>query len=195
MALKRKDGSTRRWPTSRKTCTGFPRRTSTTASVPSWPVRNDISLSWTTTTQPTCSAATAIAGAPTCSCRWCADRYGPDLVSRLVHSRCAERRTSRRLPARRSRAFIAAGRSSLYQSGIEGEVEVPKPARGTFRVCRPGAAGRSRVTRALAARGSRPSPVDRWTALGTSSHFIIVEVRPPVRSRSRFPAHLRPSFK
>ena len=50
----------------RRLAAGFRLRISTTASVRFWQRRSDISLSWTTTTRPTCSAAMEIAGARIC---------------------------------------------------------------------------------------------------------------------------------
>ncbi len=111
--------------------------------------------------------------------RWCAERHGPDLVSRLVHSSL---RGTANLEAATGSTFAGLYRRwslSLYQSGIEGEVKAPKTAArdvtglAALKPLDDREQGGPRCTRVGALH-----PSDRWTALGTSSHFIIVEGSP-----------------
>ena len=108
--------------------------------------------------------------------RWCADRYGPELISRLVHSPL---RGTANLEAATGSTFAALYRRwslSLCQSGPQREVARPDAAlEGTALP----AVARPRDDREQAGprstRVGADHPTDRWTALGTSSHFSIVE--------------------
>jgi hypothetical protein len=108
--------------------------------------------------------------------RWCAENYGPGLVSRLVHSRL---RGTANLEEATGATFANLYRRwslSLCESGWKNTVKGTEPSNQ-------GRAGGA-LARALDAcdlsgprctRVGPEHPIDRWTALGTSSHFIIVE--------------------
>jgi hypothetical protein len=118
--------------------------------------------------------------------RWCADRYGPGLLPTLVRSPL---RGAANLEAATGSSFAALYRSwslALFQSGgqpvasgPEPVASGPKPAGGG-----PDAAAERACKEEWQHAGPRfarvgcDGPPDRWTALGTSSHFVIVDGSP-----------------
>ena len=108
--------------------------------------------------------------------RWCADRYGPDLLGELVHSNL---RGTANLEAATGSTFAGLYRRwslALYQSGLDPDLE------------KPDAAGDGFVSVKIRSphdewelAGPRPTriapggPGDHWSAVGTSSHFVIVD--------------------
>jgi hypothetical protein len=115
--------------------------------------------------------------------RWCADRYGPGLLPALVHSRL---RGTANLEAATGATFAALFRSwsvALAESGQQTPAGEPGPAAAA-----PKHAGDGTDAGAPPARGEMcphagprcarvgcDGPADRWTALGTTSHFVIVD--------------------
>ena len=110
--------------------------------------------------------------------RWCADRYGPDLLSALVHSTL---RGTANLEAATGSTFAGLYRRwslALYQSGLDPDLETPDAA-GTVsfrsRFVRHTTSGSWRALGRLGSLPAVPATVGRPS--GTSSHFVIVEVR------------------
>jgi hypothetical protein len=108
--------------------------------------------------------------------RWCADRFGPDLISRLVHSNlrgvanleAATGSTFAGLYRRWSMALFLSGLQSEWQAGAlnsDGFVSI-----NTRAPCEEWELAGPRYTR-LSPDGNS----DGWCALGTSSHFAVVE--------------------
>jgi hypothetical protein len=108
--------------------------------------------------------------------RWCTDRFGPELLAALVHS---DLRGVANLEAATGSTFASLFRRwslAVYQSGWATDAARPRSAgdgyrsvnmrapRGEWELAGP------RFTR-IDADGSS----DRWMAVGTSSHFVIVE--------------------
>ena len=112
--------------------------------------------------------------------RWCADRYGMDLVTRLVHSRLergGQSRGSHRLDVRRSVPTLVAG-IVLDRPATRPVMNGPRGRTGSRSInmrapCEEWELAGPRFTRALA-----DGKAGRWSALGTSSHFVVVESSP-----------------
>jgi hypothetical protein len=106
--------------------------------------------------------------------RWCADRYGTDLVSRLVHS---DLRGAANLEAATGSTFAALFRRwslALYSSGLRPASE-KSDADGFVSLsmrapCEEWELAGPRFMRVLPDGNARS-----WSALGTSSHFVVVE--------------------
>ena len=106
--------------------------------------------------------------------RWCVDRHGDAVLDRLIRSNL---RGAANLEAATGRSFAALYREwtvALFLSGLDPESEPPRPT--DYRAIDPRGtiddwvlAG-PRSTRVVA-RGV----VDSWNAVGTSSHFAVVE--------------------
>jgi hypothetical protein len=111
--------------------------------------------------------------------RWCADQYGPDLVARLVHS---QRRGTANLEAATGSTFASLYRRwslALFLSGLQKDGSAREPQADTFRSinmrapCQDWELAGPRFTRVLP-----EDSIDRWSALGTTSHFAVVESSP-----------------
>jgi hypothetical protein len=108
--------------------------------------------------------------------RWCADRYGSELLPALVHSPL---RGAMNLEAATGSTFAALYRAwslDLYQNAQQPAARAPEPVTGGA------AAGEKRAPDAewenVGPRFTRvgcDGQADRWTALGTSSHFVVVD--------------------
>ena len=131
------------------------------------------------TTRPTCSAATAVGGAPTCSCGGALIGTGRICSPRLVHSRL---RGAANLEAATGSTFADLYRRwslALFLSGLEPSRDKAGLPEDGFRSinmrapCEDWELAGPRFTRVSADGRS-----DRWTALGTSSHFVVVESSP-----------------
>jgi len=111
--------------------------------------------------------------------RWCVDRYGPELLSALVHS---NQRGAANLEAATSSTFAGLYRRwslALYQSGLEPDSARPDAAGdGFLSVNMRSPHDEWELAGPRSTRVSPDGPADRWTAVGTSSHFVIVEGSP-----------------
>ena len=108
--------------------------------------------------------------------RWCADRYGPELLAALVHSNL---RGAANLEAATGSTFAGLYRRwslALYQSGLEPDLEKPDAAGDGFvSVNMRSPHEEWELAGPRSTRVGPGGPGDRWTAVGTSSHFVIVE--------------------
>ncbi len=111
--------------------------------------------------------------------RWCVDRYGTDLLSALVHSRL---RGAANLEAATGSTFADLYRRwslALFLSGLEpsrAKARLPQDDFQSINMrapCEEWELAGPRFTR-VSADGS----IDGWSALGTSSHFVVVESSP-----------------
>jgi len=111
--------------------------------------------------------------------RWCADRYGPELLTALVHSNL---RGAANLEAATGSTFAGLYRRwslALYQSGLEPDAEKPDAAGdGFLSVNMRSPHEEWELAGPRSTRVGPDGPGDRWTAVGTSSHFVIVEGSP-----------------
>ena len=108
--------------------------------------------------------------------RWCADRYGPDLLPALVSS---SRRGTANLESATGAPFASLFRQwslALYLSGLEPgppKRDLTEDGNSTMDLRSP------REEWELAGpryeRLSPDGPADRWRASGTSSHFVVVD--------------------
>jgi hypothetical protein len=111
--------------------------------------------------------------------RWCADRNGLDLLSALVHSgsrgvASVEEATGATFADLYRRWSVA-----LYTSGVEPAKTNTCPDGGDFRAIKTRTSCEEReLAGPRFTRVSPDGPADRWSALGTSSHFAIVESAP-----------------
>jgi hypothetical protein len=114
--------------------------------------------------------------------RWCADQYGPELLPALVYSRL---KGTANLEAATNSSFAALYRRwslALFLSGLGQTPDDPtRVVKDRFRSintrapCDQWELAGPRFTRVdVEANGS----TDSWTALGTSSHFVVVESSP-----------------
>jgi len=108
--------------------------------------------------------------------RWCADRYGSDLLAELVHS---DLRGAASLEAVTGATFADLFRRwslALFTSGLEPAQEKATSLEDGFRSinmrapCEEWELAGPRFTRV-----SPAGPADCWMALGTSSHFAVVD--------------------
>jgi len=108
--------------------------------------------------------------------RWCADRYGPDLLGELVHSSL---RGAANLEAATGSTFAALYRRwslALYQSGLEPDLDKPDAAGDGFVSVKMRSPHEEwELAGPRSTRIVPGGPGDRWTAVGTSSHFVIVD--------------------
>jgi hypothetical protein len=111
--------------------------------------------------------------------RWCADRYGADLLSNLVHSNS---RGAASLEDATGSTFAELYRRwslALFASGLDPETETAGADGDGFRSinmrapCEEWELIGPRFTRV-----SPAGPADSWSAVGTSSHFAVVESSP-----------------
>ena len=108
--------------------------------------------------------------------RWCADRYGPDLLPALVAS---DRRGMANLESATGASFSSLFRRwslALYLSGLDPD----PPKRDSTEDDAPSLNLRSpheewELAGPRFQRLSPDGPPDRWTASGTTSHFVVVD--------------------
>ncbi len=108
--------------------------------------------------------------------RWCAECYGPDLVSRLIHSPL---RGTANLEAATGATFAGLYRRwslALYESGSGRQAQRPEPVLEHIAgVAVPHPPDDRELAGPRSTRVGARQSSDRWTALPTSSHFIVVE--------------------
>jgi hypothetical protein len=108
--------------------------------------------------------------------RWCADRYGPDLLTALVHSPL---RGVVNLETATGSTFAGLYRRwslALYQTAQEPRDSEPEPAGGG--IIRGHMRSRHEESELAGPRSARlvcGGRAHRWAALGSSSHFVIVD--------------------
>ena len=108
--------------------------------------------------------------------RWCADQYGPELLGELVRS---ELRGTANLEAATGSTFAGLYRRwslALFQRDLEPAAEQPNAAEdSSVSVKMRSAHEESELAGPRTTRIVPGGPADRWTAVGTSSHFVIVD--------------------
>ena len=106
--------------------------------------------------------------------RWCVDRYGDDVLDRVIRS---DLRGTANLEAATGRSFAALYREwsiALFLSGLDPTSDPSVP--GRYRSIDPRGMLEEWVLAGPRSSRVRPDgPPDAWSAAGTSSHFAVVE--------------------
>jgi hypothetical protein len=107
--------------------------------------------------------------------RWCADQYGPELAAALIHS---DLRGAGNLESATGATFAALYRRwslALYHSGLDPREKRDRNSDDFVSLETRSPHDQWELVGPRFSRVGPGSPIDRWTALGTTSHFVIVD--------------------